>query len=382
MSITKMFQGGKEVQDARDVVAELKTKEALGFDDQCKLDEASSVLMKWRAKLLGVAAVVAGIGGGGVYMSMDDKEVDPTNSVQVTSSVVPEMPVQSEKNEKVETREEQIERETDELIERMENTFRSMEGKIGTLVEQGIENPALQAQLMLPFQVMKINSHYPNKNVARFYRQIGSSTQTRYVEKQHPYQFMYVATDKLPAGIAAGYDPMTSKMAVSPEWDGENGHDFLVAYHELLHVSQFAVLLRSVQSESQYRTLTSFMDSRDGKRPRILIQYEVAAYACEIEMLNLLLNGAVKKAAENGQMLNVADVQKTLNLDQKDLSSVQAILKLGQIYYSSGGMSPVDNGTQLAASQEFFEQIVELYKQLGNDIYIGSPIDGTLKRIG
>ena len=96
----------------------------------------------------------------------------------------------------------------------------------------------------------------------------------------------------------------------------------------------------------------------------IVINDEIGAYAYEIELLNLMMEGELKKAAQEEREIDISKLE-AISKNQQDINNLQFILDLAKLYYHDDLQ-----GIQYHNNSLFTQKIADLYAQRGSKIWI------------
>lgn len=251
----------------------------------------------------------------------------------------------------------EVEKRCDEVIKKIEQGFLAFEKLLRPLIEK-MTDPFLREQMMMPFEILKINMTNPDENFFRLRNRLAKNgKETSVYRMQNPNWFYYAATANIePKGVVAGFNPLERSMGISVDFDPQNIMDLLVLLHELVHVSQ-DTRNRETMGREQYYELYENPDDK-----KILISNESTAFAFEIEALNLLLKNLIKENSEKGYKTNIEEVADKLNLgDKKELAKM--ILDLAAMYYPRG----IENGQ---FPEIFVEKVAKIYAKFGYRLFV------------
>ncbi len=248
------------------------------------------------------------------------------------------------------------ERDTDRLISVVENAWEGFSRRVEPLISQ-VDDKAFRDEIESPFQLMKLNKANPNKNGTRFHRQqseLGNST----ADIANAFWFFIESDPNLLSDQAAGFEPLSAIMHLSPDFDPNDDVDMLILYHELRHVAQSARTKMQIRGPREY---DEYVDFHTGPKRRMLINEEASAYAYEIEVLNLLCGGELSRAAQEGRAVDMNLLHSMIKT--KRVRTLETLVYFAQHYYPEGAISG-------HFSQRFLEMLAEEYAKFGYEVYI------------
>lgn len=217
----------------------------------------------------------------------------------------------------------------DQFIERAEQGMLAFEG---TIKERSCRlglprDPWVTGHLEAPFEVLRINQGNPQRNYHRF-----REAQTRgLVNIANPHFFFY-DEGALPSGTCAGFGPASRTMIVARDIDPANLRDMLVFYHELKHAALDGNIRTAIQSQQQYERYMAFHTGRRGEKPRSDITQELLAYGSELEVMDLLFDGALRA----GRFPSAPAALRALNARDNQRGDVELLLDLARLYFPHG----------------------------------------------
>jgi len=334
MTFVGKLLGGEKIQSAREIIKKTGCTPAdqRSFGRRNEFDSARATLNVWRAK---VAAVVSAVGilAGIATHNFDGDTLD--SSADTPALTVPSSPSETAPETQAQASEESTEAQTDALIAKIEKGFQDFGAMMYPRIETDVQDYSLRTELLAPFEVFELNKDNPGKNAPRHNREMtrnGATTATI----ANPYYFGYKAAPDLPSNVAAGFQPTFRVMELSPDLDPDNLLDMLIVYHELRHSSQDAMTRQSIVSRNGYENYLNFYTAGPGEKQRVKLIEESSAYACELEVLNILLNGRLKAFAMSNESPNVDTVLTILNARENQRETVEALLNLAKYYYPEG----------------------------------------------
>lgn len=375
--IRNFLTGGPEALERKQRIAQLEAKgegrgNGLKERDQRVLDEllrddrrhALKVILASLGGLSAIAAVGSGVmaavsgvmarSQAGQIQNSEGKTVPPV--VRQDSSENPPSPRAVERQVSPE--------ELDEKIARFEQEFL----RFGTEVEvlaQGIQDPRLRANVLAPFDLVRINRENPNKNRLRFLRQTleGANPGDERMVRQSNIRFFSYGFQLSADQFAAAFSPVERSLLLRPDFDFSSRGDLLVAHHELTHVGQDTNARIGIGSRQEFDSYLRFHTVHPGERPRSRLDYEGGAYLFEIELLNSMLQGQLFNAAQSGSPMSAQAISTALN-DAKNLPVYTILADLARVYYPGR-----NEGALLDA-------IGIMYEDSGQDVYLRTTTGG------
>lgn len=258
---------------------------------------------------------------------------------------------------------------TDELIAKIEKGFKRFEKEVLPKIK-AIPSDWLKDELLGPFNIFNANLSNPNKNTLRHSAELKAERQTTFMP-QNPEYFGYIAK-KAYENTPAAFSVIDRTMLISPDIDPENIFDMLILYHELVHVIQDTIARTQLPRE----TYEDFNIPKPGEKSRIIIDYEVHAYARQIELANVLLNDQLRQIAASGESIepHINGLFRAMGIDISKYGAAQKLIEFSQIYFPEG---MVDG----QPSQKFFDAMIAHHRNIhGTELYRLNP-SGVLEKI-
>lgn len=346
MAIKDILTGGKEVEAARTTIRDIEgAKHSPSYGQTQELQEARRVLFNWRARVGAELIAVLAVFALAVNSSKENHPIETSKAPTVLAEK-PAIP--------------NIETQTDSVIAKVEAGFEKLEQTLRPRIE-AMEDRSLRMELMGPFEMVKVNEAFSGKNGPRFHREQsrGGAKETKL---ENPYFFGYRA-QKLETGAVAGFEAPTKTMFLNPNIDLNNLLDFLIIYHELRHAAQDGNIRKAIRSQEQFNAYLRFHTQDRNTEKRVEIMHEATAYAYEIEMLDLILEGELKKTITMGEPLDINNLLKKLNARVEQKETVELLVGFARAYYpeaqSKGGLT-----------KRFVDFTARLYREKGYAIYM------------
>ncbi len=108
----------------------------------------------------------------------------------------------------------------------------------------------------------------------------------------------------------------------------------LVLYHELVHVGQDTEFRRGITTPRALDDYMNFYRTDRSRRPRVIGAWEHEAYLKEIFVMNALMDGRVKRDAENSSF-NADEYLRALNTPPSMKQAVEMLFGFAQAIYNS-----------------------------------------------
>jgi hypothetical protein len=226
-------------------------------------------------------------------------------------------------------------------------------------------------QLELPFEQMRVNYDNPYKNGPRSHRELASQGKTTLRQENQSWFSIKAGDDP---GLSASFQPATRIMQISTKFDPQNFLDMLVLYHETRHVTQDNAYRAQLETKEQFDSYLDFHSREfEDDTQRFIVTDEASAFAYEIEMLNLYLDGWLNQASTNGTPISIDEMVKRLNGRPEQRSTTSMILQLAYYYFP-------ERMTGGNFSKRFLDKIATEYKNAhGYEAYIFTTKGGVKK---
>lgn len=331
--------------------------------DSSVTDEERRRVLK-RLAGAGISLGAAAVGIGTIVSSNREEKEPPTAS---PSSISPDLRVIDPTEDLLNDTE--LIAKTDELIAKIERGFKRFEAKALPKIE-AVPSDWLKNELLGPFTIFNENLSNPNKNTLGHSKELKARGQETFIPDKAEY-FGYIAR-RLYENTPAAFSVMDRTMLLSPDIDPKSMFDMLILYHELAHVSQDTI----ARSELPWETYKDFSMLKPGEKPRTIIDYEVHAYARQLELANLLLNDQLRQLAISGEPIgpHMGRLFEAMGVDISKYGAGQQTIEFSQIYFPEG---MVDG----QPSQKFFDAMIAHHRNIhGTELYRLNP-SGVLEKI-
>lgn len=267
---------------------------------------------------------------------------------------------------------------TDQLISVIETQFISLGISVLPKINM-IEDLEMKKQMLQPFAVAQHNIKNENRNHLRAIRLAEEQGQLHNLSDINYFMYGFAPT-LIEMGLVAAFSAPQKTVWIATSFNRPNQLDWLVLYHELIHVWQDAVSRSRIRSTSDFQTyLQFFMDFSDPAdlAKNILIDWELESYATEIEFMNLILDGYLEN--NSGCGLDQHPIIKALQVRDNQKNTLGVLCQLAETYYRSKKSDAHEKFQPQMPFTEFFQQVVSIYNSLGMTLYRGnSPLDPRL----
>ena len=241
---------------------------------------------------------------------------------------------------------------------------------------QVLPNEELRNQLLLPFELAKINQENPYRNYLYFQRVASEVVdESGRFQQENLNFFFYGRRGDVEGSIsefAAAFAPTMRLMILDQKHDSLV--DLLVLHHELRHAMQDIKERGNIQTEEEFDQYIAFHTDGERGRPRLILNWETTAYAYELELLNIMLGDQLRESVLRGHVLKSSVIAERLNAQPDDMTSINFLRKLADLYYPQGfsgeGFDPryvrflgqvyYDRGYRLYSTNGGFKNAVEI----------------------
>tara|TARA_Y100000310_G_scaffold331324_1_gene404663 strand:- start:1057 stop:2223 length:1167 start_codon:yes stop_codon:yes gene_type:complete len=257
--------------------------------------------------------------------------------------------------------------ETQALINRIETGYLAFGESIQPLIAS-VSDERIRTNLQFPFDLVRVNEQNPNRNYRILQEEaLTSADQDLYRQKDINY-FSYILMSDSTAqngSLVAAFSPLLRAMTIADDWQADNLVDILVLSHEIHHVGQDTNERVRLDTKEKFDAFQSFYGATDPSvKPVVILNYELAAYAYEIELMNLLLNGYIRLSVDQREPINIDLVASELKAREDQRGLVELLCNFAQLYYPE---ALSNNG---AFNKRFARVLAGHYMQLGYRVYI------------
>ena len=227
----------------------------------------------------------------------------------------------------------------DTLIQKFEFGFMNFTESVAKLFknyERNI-NPKTLAELKKPLRLFVLNfRNNPHRNVLRYYglRKSRGEREPFFRFDDNSHFYYAVLPMKYRKYIAAGVMMQTRILYLNPDYNPNSIMDNLVVFHELVH---------GMQDMNERNRLKALGANGETFLKKYLHQlnhaiknpdWEPIAYAKEIELLNILFKGKLRRLIQSGQPNDEENVATLLRADtQEKRGALQTLLKYTRYYF-------------------------------------------------
>lgn len=332
-----------------------------------RLDEVRGITRRNLLEKLICGAGIVGGGTAGISFLTENKEGEELHSAVTTKE-----PDQPETPNTTGSIQEVSEEELQSIIERIELGMSEWETVIREKVEKngGLPSYLKENYFWKPFEMIKLNSQNKSKNARALLRQAPESgsmhlEDVRYFSYDALENFSEGETNTLVTNMSAFFVPIRRRIYLDSEIDPENPSDLLTIYHETIHAAQ-DLYMRSTMSRDAY---FNQVEVKPGEPVSLDIRFELDAYAMELELADILLDGKLR----DGTIKTDEIFEKLRANSPVKLQYLQVLHDVAKLYFplgTSAGGYP----------NAFYNELVQMYANQGYEIYLSNE-KGELRRI-
>ncbi len=239
------------------------------------------------------------------------------------------------------------EEKTNQIITELTREFGEFQQRLIPKIQQ-VSDPNLRACLLRPFDTWNYNQkNNPDTNGVRIQRVLVNGGKMN-VHSHGEFYYMAGQDKKVPNHSAA-YSPAGKLIMIPAGTRFKSDIAKLVVFHELQHAT-FDIVQRK-----SFRTQADLDQYNDFNKNKIDLADEAMAFALEIELLNILLEGKLRESVMNKSPLNLAEIRTRLNATQTDYQDFLTLWRLSQSYYPQGFSS-------VGPAGNFIQELALLYK--------------------
>ena len=256
------------------------------------------------------------------------------------------------------------------MIGRVEQSFLEFETQVREAAAQTQLPPYLSPDnLYAPFDAVRENQSNAQRNIIRRRRRIQAGEESNQIALGHPYHFFYDFQRPhpgLPAPSEASFSAVERTMHLPEQFNPDAISKKLVQYHEVRHANQDAVIRLNMRSEQDLQAYIGFLTGRAGQKPKVIVTEEATTYGCELEVLNILLKGAL----HSGKKPSISSALQQIGGTKEDEKIIKMLLTLSDDYYPEGMTNSV-------FTSRYLNRIKDMHLAAGYDVYVhtqgGSP---------
>lgn len=295
---------------------------------------------------------------------------------QAAEATLREKPNQNMKNALISTSEgnEDPERALDALIERVETRFLEWGEEMIPKIREHVPEGELRDTLEFPFAAVQRNRVNPLRNILALRRKVDEMRSGESLSVKswgHPFYvncegytanfaldnlnfFFYESREQnrtsvlSEPNVVAGYHNALRTLQLG-RINPDNVTDLIFFFHEIEHLGQdTAIRLRIVNQEGWNAYNGLFRN--DAETP--ILNWEAQTYGCEIELLNILLEGDLKK---NPAAMTMDHIRRSIQIPQHYIKGIESLLHLSKYYYPQG----MSQGTFSTLYSQAISQVCE-----------------------
>lgn len=264
------------------------------------------------------------------------------------------------------------ERELQERIEQAETSFLKFGEWILPKIREHVPEGDVRNVLEFPFRAVELNRTNLLKNIYALLRSEQSSMAAERSARDWGH-FFVVILDRSPLKIrrsalenlnhffyevvvfadpdqVAGYKPSTRTLALG-EIDFNASLGMVMLHHELIHLGQDTALRAFIDSEEGWKAY-HFDFELSATEQRTVLNHEAQAFGCSVELLNILLEGKLKRTPPS---VTADEAYRVLGAQPHQQGLVDMLLHLAQLYFPHGmseGTIPIPYAVELAKAYE------------------------------
>lgn len=334
MKLSDLFVSEDKLEVAKATIGMVSAKKKPSAADVQKMDEAKELIARARSvrRLVMAAAFAgaAGLVGYGVYSGSRAEEKSTTvasagNSASLETSPGRFRGPASAPAKGADLEANKIEK-LDKVIVEVESSLNNLQKEVSGKLAK-LPDAAEREKLEEAFKLAEINKENPNKNYLRLLE--AQRTNNSGIFRQDNINYFSYDIDN--SEMAATYLAPMRKVQIRADFDKDNLLDALVLYHEFQHVMHDTLVRSRLDSKEKFEAYLGAYTAKRGKMVVPIIG-EGTAYAHEIEMLDLLLDGALKSNVPVDPVV----VQKKLKATPQQMGTVKLLIALAGQYYGSG----------------------------------------------
>jgi hypothetical protein len=219
--------------------------------------------------------------------------------------------------EKAESKTQPASLETDEdavyqQIKRVEAGFAKFRERLFAKMKQA-SDPALEQRFKIPFELARLNAeNNPDRNILSFLRK--NNPDHKSYTFNHPMsRFFYGFEGKDYRSSAASFNNAHRTMELAADFDPEGDADNIVLFHELFHAYYDIQIRENIEKSKAWKIYERLNSYREGERSPFDLLNEVYATAYELQAINVLLDGDLKKEVLEGEAIDYQKFAEKLN---------------------------------------------------------------------
>ncbi len=367
--IPKIFSesGRREYQEAKKEVASLGKKQVekgmLKAREETQITRARGVMRRMYMQVVGmsVLGITLTVGAVGALFTKHSPEAEPKKASAPTQGLEPSEPTQPAVKDV-------SEKEWDNVIGRLEDGFEQFGQEVKAKIAKAGHLPpgATTTHLYAPFEVVESNRKNPIKNhmkTAGNNDKRDKKSEMR-IRMENINYFSYDTLQKVKpmgfdrASYVANFNPVGRSMHLNPEINPDNLLDMLIFYHEVMHAVQDSNVRAQIATPEDFQNYVDQFDIRKTGKPRLNVLVEIDAFASELEIADLLMEGKLR----SGQA-SLEDMLRTLRPRPEQVQTVKMLLEFSYVYFPHG----ISDGKYDPA---FVQLMYKVHKEQGFDVFL------------
>lgn len=228
----------------------------------------------------------------------------------------------------------------DLIIKKFENGFLSFTAAIARMLKKHERNinpktlKALKEPLRLFIKNMKNNKLRNYRKYVLSKKQNGQNP-PYHKFKNNNFFFYEILPERYQRQAAAGFMMQTRVMYLNPNYSPSSIFDNLVAFHEMVHALQDTTLRNKLKTlglkgQKAFKRYIQLLN-KNMKDPDL----EPVAYAMELELLNIIFKGKIRRLIKSGRQIPLLQIAKILKATSRvKISALRFLLKYGIYYFN------------------------------------------------
>lgn len=134
----------------------------------------------------------------------------------------------------------------------------------------------------------------------------------------------------------AAFSSYTRDLVISEQLAPDSTIDGLAVYHELVHAAQDYHLREKLKSKDDFEVYKMVSLAKIDGRPVFNIADEQDAYLRQIELFNVITDGAFKRDCLSGMVKEADYISRYGGKNTENHATIQMMLQLGELLYTTG----------------------------------------------
>lgn len=290
MNIRTILSGNEEVLKAKEVIVQIGEATFLKPKKQKKLNAAKKVVFRHHVKLAAIVGALLFLFTPLIYLGYTSFRTY----------------------------------RTEKRIEDIEQSFEDLKKEHWPLVEKHVTDKILRERISQSFYLVENNKKNPYKNQYK-----------RPKEVKHDaclYTYVFKETE----GLGAGFASADGAIVLGPNFNTNNLLQLSILFHEIVHLRQQVEILLDLQHPQKIRSYMNFYIEASN---RIVLGQEIEAYCLQIEMINAITDGYLKKTVERNEEFDLEFIAKKLHTSTYEIGERNYMfIEMCRFYYQDGGL--------------------------------------------